>query len=156
MAAVQSQMSNLQRLIAMELGRIEQASRAQYERALAEERQIEDYVDRLKSETLATGQASIRLRDLERDVEASRSIYSAFLARAQEMREQANIDTTNSRIISHALPAPERSWPLIGLILFGAFCAGLGLGVALAFVVEYLSPTPLTANYAKVSVRPRS
>jgi succinoglycan biosynthesis transport protein ExoP len=156
MAAVQSQMSNLQRLIAMELGRIEQASRAQYERALAEERQIEDYVDRLKSETLATGQASIRLRDLERDVEASRSIYSAFLARAQEMREQANIDTTNSRIISHALPAPERSWPLMGLILFGAFCAGLGLGVALAFVVEYLSPTPLTANYAKVRVRPRS
>jgi len=149
MTAVQNQLSNLRRLIATELGRIEQASRAQYERALAEERQIEDYVDRLKIETLATGQASIRLRELERDVEASRSIYSAFLVRAQETREQANIDTTNSRIISRALPAPERSWPLIGLLLFGALCAGLGLGVALAFAAEYLSPTLLTAKRAK-------
>jgi uncharacterized protein involved in exopolysaccharide biosynthesis len=142
-------------LITTEQGRIEKSSRAQYERALADERQITDNVERLKAETLATGRASIRLRELERDLEASRSIYAAYLVRAQETREQANIDTTSARIISRALPASERSWPLLGLLLFGALCAGLGLGIASAFVAEYLSPSLHTANRAKLGLAPQ-
>jgi uncharacterized protein involved in exopolysaccharide biosynthesis len=145
-AAVDNQLRNLRKLIATELGRIEQASRSQYELATANERQITDNVDRLKNATLANNQASIRLRELERDLEASRSIYAAYLVRAQESREQANLNTTTARLISRALPAPEKSWPLIGLLLFGAICAGLGIGLALAFVAEYLSPRLVPAQ----------
>jgi polysaccharide biosynthesis transport protein len=145
-AAVDNQLRNLHKLIAAELGRIEQASRSQYELATANERQITDNVDRLKNATLANNQASIRLRELERDLEASRSIYAAYLVRAQESREQANLTTTTARLISRALAAPEKSWPLIGLLLFGAICAGLGIGLALAFVAEYLSPRLVPAQ----------
>jgi uncharacterized protein involved in exopolysaccharide biosynthesis len=151
-AAVESQLSNLQKLIAAELARIEQATRSEYEQAVTNEHQIADNVTRLRAETLATSEASIRLRELERDLEAARSIYATYLIRAQETREQASIDTTSARIISHALPPTERSWPLFGLILFGAVCAGLGLGTALALFVEYLSPTFVTARRANFRV----
>jgi uncharacterized protein involved in exopolysaccharide biosynthesis len=151
-AAVESQLDNLRRLITAELGRVEQATRAEYEQAAINQRQIADNVERLKTETLATNEASIRLRELERDLEAARSVYATYLVRAQETHEQANIDTTSARIISRALPAPERSWPLFGLILFGAVCAGLGLGMALAFVTEYLSPTFVHASRTKMRV----
>jgi len=153
-AAVENQLLNLHRLIVAELGRIERASRSQYELATANERQITANVERLKTETLATDQASIRLRELERDLEASRSIYAAYLVRARETREQANLSTTSARLISRALPAPERSWPLVGLLLFGAICAGLGIGMALAFVVEYLSPTLVPAQRSFVRAQP--
>ena len=152
--AVESQLSNLRRLISAELSRVEQATRSEYEQALTNQHQIAENVDRLKGETLATNEASIRLRELERDLEAARSVYAAYLVRAQETREQASIDTTSARIISRALPAPERSWPLFGLILFGAVCAGLGLGIALALVTEYLSPTFINPNRAKVRLAP--
>lgn len=152
-AAVENQLHNLHKLIITELGRIEGASRSQYELALANERQIKLNVERLKTETLATDQASIRLRELERDLEASRSIYATYLARAQETREQANVSTTNARLISRALPAPDKSWPLVGLLLFGAICAGLGIGIALAFVAEYLSPTLISAQRSVVRAR---
>jgi uncharacterized protein involved in exopolysaccharide biosynthesis len=145
-AAVESQLTNLKRLIAAELTRIEQATRSEYDQAVTNERQIADNVTRLRTETLATSEASINLRELERDLEAARSIYATYLVRAQETREQASIDTTNARIISRALPAPERSWPLFGLILFGAVCAGLGAGTALALLIEYLSPTFVTVK----------
>jgi uncharacterized protein involved in exopolysaccharide biosynthesis len=140
-SAVESQLNNLRRLIAAELGRVEQATRSEYEQAVTNQRQIADNVARLRTQTLATSEASIRLRELERDLEAARSIYATYLVRAQETREQASIDTTSARIISRALPAPEKSWPLFGLILFGAVCAGLGIGITLALLTEYLSPT---------------
>jgi uncharacterized protein involved in exopolysaccharide biosynthesis/Mrp family chromosome partitioning ATPase len=142
--SINSQLSQVRGLIGAELGRISGAAQADYQRALADERLLEARFNHLRAATIATGQASVELRELERDLDADRSIYAAFLQRAQETREQAGIDTTNARIITQAMPPQQKSWPPLPLLLIGAIGSGLGLGAGIALVREYAGPTVLS------------
>ena len=146
MIAAQQQLRDTRRLIARELGRIQTAAETDYERALANQQALEAKVAGMKSKSLDTDQASVRLRELQRDLEAVRSVYATYLQRAQETREQINVDSTNARVISDAMPAQKKSWPPLGLLLFGAVFGGLGLGTGLALIAEYSSPTVLSSN----------
>ncbi|WP_244734608.1 GumC family protein [Mesorhizobium sp. 113-1-2] len=145
MIAAQQQLRDTRALIARELGRIGAAAETDYERALANQQALEAKVAGMKSKSLDTDQASVRLRELQRDLEAVRSVYATYLQRAQETREQINVDSTNARIISQAMPALKKSWPPLPLLLFGALFGGLGLGTALALIAEYSSPTVLSS-----------
>ncbi|BCG79238.1 LPS biosynthesis protein [Mesorhizobium sp. 113-3-3] len=145
MIAAQQQLRDTRALIARELGRIGAAAETDYERALANQQALEAKVAGMKSKSLDTDQASVKLRELQRDLEAVRSVYATYLQRAQETREQINVDSTNARIISNAMPALKKSWPPLPLLLFGALFGGLGLGTALALILEYSSPTVLSS-----------
>ncbi|UVK51613.1 lipopolysaccharide biosynthesis protein [Mesorhizobium sp. AR02] len=145
MIAAQQQLRDTRALIARELGRIGAAAETDYERALANQQALEAKVAGMKSKSLDTDQASVKLRELQRDLEAVRSVYATYLQRAQETREQINVDSTNARIISNAMPALKKSWPPLPLLLFGALFGGLGLGTALALIAEYSSPTVLSS-----------
>lgn len=152
-AAIDSQLADLRKLISIQLDRVTKAVRVEYERAVDNEKMLSAQLDRLKGQTLSTSQASVKLRELQRDVEASRSIYASFLLRSQETRDQSNIDTTNARVISRAIPPLQKSWPPLGFLLIGAFCSGLCIGVALALVAEYLAPTLLSVDQAQRTVQ---
>ena len=145
MIAAQQQLRDTRALIARELGRIGAAAETDYERALANQQALEAKVAGMKSKSLDTDQASVKLRELQRDLEAVRSVYATYLQRAQETREQINVDSTNARIISDAMPALKKSWPPLLLLVFGAFFGGLGLGTGLALIAEYSSPTVLSS-----------
>lgn len=145
MMAAQQQLRDTRALIARELGRIVAAAETDYERALANQQALEAKVAGMKSKSLDTDQASVKLRELQRDLEAVRSVYATYLQRAQETREQVNVDSTNARIISDAMPALKKSWPPLLLLVFGAFFGGLGLGTGLALIAEYSSPTVLSS-----------
>lgn len=143
--AAQQQLRDTRALIGRELARIAAAADADYQRALANQQALEAKVAGMKSKSLDTDQASVKLRELQRDLEALRSVYATYLQRAQETREQINVDSTNARIISQAMPALKKSWPPLPLLLFGALFGGLGLGTALALIAEYSSPTVLSS-----------
>ena len=152
MMAAKSQLRNVQKLIRLELDRIAASASVDYERAVANERDLSNQVKVLKSQLLSTSQASVRLRELQRDLDAVRSIYTSYLGRVQEIREQVNIDTTNARIITRALPAQRKSWPPLPLLLAGALCGGLGLGTGLALFAEYTSPTLLSGGQVQGAI----
>jgi uncharacterized protein involved in exopolysaccharide biosynthesis len=81
-------------------------------------------------------QARIGLDQLQHDADAKGAIYKSFLARAQQLRQTGQIDTTNVRVISTAVPPARPSWPprpalLIGLGFAGALFAGLLLSILL-------------------------
>lgn len=76
----------------------------------------------------------IRLRQLQREAEASRAIYQDALLRSRETAEQARIDTLNAQVVSRATPPVERSFPprplvLVLLGLIGGIVGGAGLGL---------------------------
>ncbi|KAB1072681.1 polysaccharide biosynthesis tyrosine autokinase [Methylobacterium planeticum] len=142
--AVRTQKADVKRLIDAELGRIVQGAEIEYQRALANERSLAGNLDSLKAESVQTGKSNVRLRELERDLDASRSVYNTFLVRSREISEQANVDATNARVITWAQPPEERSWPLRLLILGAAMGGGLGIGAGLALVREYARPTLLS------------
>jgi polysaccharide biosynthesis transport protein len=142
--AVQAQLHNVGQLIAAELDRIGRSAHADYDRARDGLRMLKANVDVLKQTSLSTGEASIKLRELQREAEASRAVYASFLGRSQETREQATIDLTNARVITRAAAPPEKSWPPTLYLLLGALVSGLTVGSGTALTREYLAPTVLT------------
>jgi len=90
----------------------------------------------LEGQVLRQSGAEVRLRELEREAQANRTLYESFLARFKETGEQENIQQSDSRIISQAREPRAPSAPRKGLILTGALLAGLAIGVALALVIE--------------------
>jgi succinoglycan biosynthesis transport protein ExoP len=70
------------------------------ERARAKETALERNLEALKQGAKDTSLAFVKLRELEREVEASRAVYE--LGRSRETREQERLDTTNARILVNA------------------------------------------------------
>jgi succinoglycan biosynthesis transport protein ExoP len=135
-----AQVRNAQRLIGEEVGRVADASHSEYERALANEQALSSNLDALKQRAMTTGMAFVKLRELEREVDASRAVYESFLGRARETREQERLDTVNVRVLSDAQSPLERSWPPRRLILLlAALGAGLLGGAGLAYAAEQIS-----------------
>jgi uncharacterized protein involved in exopolysaccharide biosynthesis len=97
------------------------------------------------------------LRELEREVDASRAVYESFLVRARETREQERLDTVNVRVLSDAQPPLDRSWPPRRLVLLlAALAAGLLGGVGLAYGAEQIGnalrpAAPATASMARAA-----
>ncbi|WP_375464140.1 GumC family protein [uncultured Methylobacterium sp.] len=143
-AATRAQMQDVRKLIDGELGRIAQAAETEYQRALANERTLTADLERLQKQSATVAQSGIRLRELERDVDASRTVYNTFLVRSREIKEQTGIDTTNARVITWARPPLDSSWPPRLFLVLAASLAGLGLGTGFALVREYAEPTVLS------------
>lgn len=144
LVSARAQRSGIEQQIRAELDRIAASVSADYERAMAAEVNLEAQQRELENRTLATDQESVRLRELQRDLDAVREVYSNFLRRSQETREQSGIDSTNARIISTAIPPIRKDWPPTPLLVMGAVFGGLGLGAGFALVAEYASPTALS------------
>jgi polysaccharide biosynthesis transport protein len=132
-----AQAQKAQRLVSDEIKRVAEADRADYQSALANEKSLTGRLDGLRRETVETDRASVRLRELDREVDASRAVYEAFLARARETQEQARLDIANIRVISDAQAPIERYFPPRRLVMYGGgAAAGLMLGVGFAGLGE--------------------
>jgi polysaccharide biosynthesis transport protein len=144
-----AQVRNAQRLITEEVGRVADATHSEYERARANEEALTGNLNALKQRAIATGLAFVKLRELEREVDASRAVYESFLGRARETREQERLDTVNVRVLSDAQAPLDRSWPPRRLLLLlAALCAGLLAGVGLAFAAEQIGRSSRPAAQA--------
>jgi polysaccharide biosynthesis transport protein len=143
---IEAQAARLQKLIEDEVARIAQSDRAEYDRARADEDLLSRQVDALKSTAVSTNESLVGLRELERDVQANRAVYEAFLVRSRETSEQEQVDTKNIRIISRADPPMYRTSPppslIVGLasLLLG-FASGVGI-VIMRGEVEDEAPRP--------------
>jgi polysaccharide biosynthesis transport protein len=140
-AVVEAQARDLRRLIDEELARIAAAARSDAERTAASERALEQSLDKLKRQAITTNEALVRLRELEREVEANRGVYQAFLLRTRETGAQQALDASNVRIISRATPPRDKSWPPRLLILAAALAAGLSFGIGGALARDYFDDT---------------
>jgi uncharacterized protein involved in exopolysaccharide biosynthesis/Mrp family chromosome partitioning ATPase len=120
------QVEDLRRVINEELARFEQSAKNDLARAQDLEASLAKSLDAQKRQSADLGQASVRLRELERDVEASRAIYQSFLKRSRETEEQESLNTSSARIIGVATPPRTRVFPpamsllaMIGFVLGG-------------------------------------
>lgn len=132
------QVAQARRSIDQEVARFAQAAQTDLAKARATASALEKNFDQAKGRTVGLAQASIRLRELEREAEASRSVYEAFLTRSRETGQQAYLDMGNARVVSPATKPIMRSFPPPArtLMVMGLF-AGLGLGVLLALLDDW-------------------
>ena len=128
-----AQVARMKEQIESEVRRLAEAARGDWERAQADQAALAKTLDAEKAKSVTTNQALVHLRELERDAEASRLVYQAFLNRSRETGQQEDLHTANVRVISDAT-LPDKSYPprgvlvLLFAILFGA-AAGAGLAL---------------------------
>lgn len=150
---IQAQAERLKRMIGDEVNRIALAARTDYESARTNEDLLTRNVDALKQSTLATNAAMVTLRELERDVQASRAVYEAFLVRARETGEQERLDTKNIQVISKAdLPMNRSSPPSSSLIALAALFLGVAAGAGLVMMRASM-PRPTAPRPGAASAR---
>ena len=117
-----------------ELSRIVSAAQTELSRADATNRDLAAQLKNLKQKQLATSESFVKLRELEREVDASRAVYEAFLLRARETGEQESLNTANVRVISEATaPLRPSSMSRRVIVGIGAFL-GLAAGIAIALL----------------------
>jgi uncharacterized protein involved in exopolysaccharide biosynthesis len=118
-----------------EVGRIVAAAKSTLDQAKASLAALEAKQNKLKTGIFSDNEAQVGLDQLQRDATAKTAIYQSFLSRAQQIAQTAQIDTTNVRVISSAVPPSGRSWPPRTVVMVGfGVVGGFGLGLLLAIV----------------------
>ncbi len=126
---MEKQVEDLRRTINEEVDRYATSANNDLTRARDYEASLNKALDAQKAQSVEMSQAAVRLRELERDVEASRDVYQAFLKRSRETEEQESLNTSSARIIGEATVPQRRSFPpamsLLAMVgfMFGAFAA---------------------------------
>jgi polysaccharide biosynthesis transport protein len=147
---IQAEAERLRRMIDDEVHRTALSARTEYESARQNEQTIGGNLEKLKSNAVTTNEAMVTLRELERDVQASRAIYEAFLARARETGEQERLDTKNIRVISRAEIPTNRSFPPSNrLLALGALLFGIAAGSSIVMARDtygFGAPRPERAD----------
>ncbi|SJZ98011.1 GumC family protein [Consotaella salsifontis] len=132
--AAEEALASARQAIAGELQRVVGAAQTELQRSKQTERDLTRQIDELKVRQVTNGEAFVRLRQLEREAEAARSVYEAFLLRSREIGEQEGLNTNNVRVISEATrPLDPASLSRKIVVILGAiigFVAGLGLAIA--------------------------
>ena len=118
-----------------------QSNTIELERARAVVAGLKSRLEASKKDLGGSNEAAIRLRELEREVEASRSIYQAFLVRSRELGEQQRFDNSNTRIVSRATRPLEPAGAPAILVLLASLLFGFGAGVSLAWLLDQLDDT---------------
>jgi len=93
---------------------------------------------RLEGNMSSQNQRGIKLRELTREADANKALLETFLGRFKELSDEANLQTTDARVISRAQPPSAPSSPRTMLILLLAVLASSGLGIAISVGVERL------------------
>jgi polysaccharide biosynthesis transport protein len=126
---MEKQVEDLRRTVNEEIDRYAQSAKNDLARARDYETSLARALEAQKRQSVQLSQAAVRLRELEREVEASRDVYQSFLKRSRETEEQETLNTSNARIIGEATVPQRRSFPpSMSLIV----AIGLVLGALLA------------------------
>tara|TARA_R100001244_G_scaffold6593_15_gene8041 strand:+ start:18831 stop:21020 length:2190 start_codon:yes stop_codon:yes gene_type:complete len=138
--ALASQISALDKSIAIEEARSRTGTSARYQEALDREQQIRAQVDRLKNEFSGERRDSIQYNIFQREVDTNRQLYDGLLQRYKEIGV-AGVGTNNISVVDRAQLAESPSSPKLSLNVALAILAGLGLAAAYVFVMEQIDQT---------------
>ena len=129
---LRNQMREIKRSIVDEVRRIAETYKSEYEISRTREQSLQDSLAVLVGQSATTGQAQVRLRDLESSAQTARNLYDTFLQRSMETTQQQTFPVTDARVITTASEPTRKSHPKTLLILAGASGVGLMLGFGIA------------------------
>ncbi len=140
---IQAEAERLRHVINDEINRIALTARTEFESARGNEVTIAADVEKLKSRAVTTDETMVALRELDRDLQANRAVYEAFLVRARETGEQERLDTKNIRVISPAGIPLWRSFPPSNrLLALAALVFGIAAGAGIVLAREAFGSAP--------------
>ena len=135
---VKSELADIDNQIQQQINRIVSSLRGEVSVARQRVASLERDINRLKKTLTSNNTALVRLRELERDAAASRTLYESFLDRFKQTSQQQSLLEADARIISRATPPTIPSFPNKQLMVLLGFVLAVGAGGAAVFVAESL------------------
>jgi uncharacterized protein involved in exopolysaccharide biosynthesis/Mrp family chromosome partitioning ATPase len=152
---MEKQVEDLRRNINEEVDRFVQSAKNDLARARDYEESLNKALDAQKRQSVELSQASVRLRELEREVDASRDVYQSFLKRSRETEEQESLNTSSARIIGEATVPQRRTFPpAMSLLAMLGFALGALAASGWAVAADRLSAG--TAEPRPAGARPQT
>lgn len=136
--ALKSQISELDRSIRGEENRVSGSLLASYNEAREREGALQIEVDQLKAEFLDLRRRSIQYNIYQQEVDTNRALYDGILQRFKEIGVAGGVGVNNISIVDQAIVPKAPSSPRLLINLAIALLAGIGLGAALAFLLEQM------------------
>lgn len=99
-----------------------------------------------KGALVSNSKAMVRLNELQRKADASRTLYESYLNRYKETSTQQGVETSDARIVSKAKIPIGQSSPKVGLNLALGLLLSLGAGVGAIALAETLDAGLATAE----------
>ena len=125
----------------LEIDRIKESAKTEYELAIDFENNIKTSFNQTKAEAVKLNEKFIQYGMLKRDVESNRSIFNALIQSLKEISVTEQTQTANVWVVEKAEPPEFASYPntrkniLLGVVL------GLFGGIGFVFFLEYLDNT---------------
>lgn len=135
---LQAELSQIRAKMTQEANTILRSLETEVQVAAAREKSLQDALAGLEGDVAKTRSAELRMRELEREAEATRQIFESFLERYETVVERPEIEDPAARQIAPAELSTRQTWPRPLLMVGGGTVFFLLLGVLLAVVIEAL------------------
>jgi len=141
-----AELRDLREKIAVEVKKIGQSTANELAVASAREAALAGSLASARGRTGASGIAEVRLRELERQADAAKTLYENFLNRFKETREQVGIQTPDARIVAQANVPLNAAYPNKTNTVMAALLISFLIGIGCVFLIERLENTIRNAD----------
>ncbi|MDA9464675.1 GumC family protein [Bradyrhizobium sp. CCBAU 53415] len=136
-----SQLADINRQIEIERKKNIDTAKSEYEAQLEQQNALEKQLKAVETKMLVDGQALVKLQELQRDADANRNIYEQFLSRFKTTNEQRQLQASQTKIASIAIPPLRSTRPPLALLL-----AALAIGSLLTSTAAVAVTTSASAD----------
>lgn len=127
-----SQLADLNRQIEVERKKNIDTAKSEYESQLEQQAALEKQLKAVETQMLVDGQALVKLQELQRDADANKNIYEQFLSRFKTTSEQRQLQSSQTKVASPAIPPLRSTRPPLALLL-----AALAIGSLLTSTAAF-------------------
>jgi succinoglycan biosynthesis transport protein ExoP len=142
--------AELDRQIREELQRIVSGYEADYRAAKQLDDSLRGKLAELKRTALEGGKREVKLRELEQQAVAAKSIYQSLLDEFSRAVQQQTLPTERARVIQTADPPPKWTKPNWKIVAALSLLLGVGCGVGGAFLRESLKSSVHTSREIEI------
>lgn len=138
MLRAQRELADIDTQIQAEIGRIVSNLEARVQVSRERTRSMQGSLAGARGTLTANNNAGVRLNELVRSAESSRTLYQALLDRFKQTSSQEGLETSDARVVSRAIIPTSPSSPNIPLNLALGLIVAFGAGAAAVILAEML------------------
>jgi polysaccharide biosynthesis transport protein len=133
---VEAELRDVRKQIAQEINKLIGNLAQEVQVARIREQTLQQNLADLQKRSAQTNGAEVKLHELEREAQASRTLYESFLQRFKETAEQQDLQQADARVIAKADVPIDPSFPNKKLFVALAFLGSALIGVLSAILIE--------------------
>ncbi len=138
---IRQQMTAIELQLKASSSTLEERLKADYERAVRDEKSLKEALVKAKSEAVQENQAAIQFGLLRQNVETTKALYNDFLQKTTQAQAQVAEQYNNIKLIEPAEVPPSAARPKRLQNILLAFLLSTVAGIGLALFFDYLDNT---------------